>query len=427
MNSANSKSYAMPQQTPNNDSRISIIPNTAPYKFMRGFMCFIIVSLSMLYLVFSCSFAIKYKPLVFDNILTETIKGTIKGSNGEYIQWIATIPTGLVSRTVAIICVVMFLVFGVYTMIFSFYMACKKYKFIQPWHFMLLSAMSCVGGLISIFLSNKFGVVEEFTRKEDCLIQSVVSSDCSIAIGNNEIYAYDLCKAVESFCLDENASMSRYYIKAIIVAVISFAVSVLSFVYGIILLRLKMKYTKKSTLLNEKNAISEKIKTCIEMSDTSNTCQGKDESFRTNSHENDQTNVACFSTASNTNAMNSAKTNVYCQNMVNDTCKAIQPYHGGVKTIPMGIVVTTTSKQCHIAHQGASASRVSPQSINIIGNSAISCINSLQRPCHDNSNINNRSIHAGALSFQHHLHHHHHHHHGHNHHGTNRQHHDHLR
>ncbi|KAJ1614233.1 transmembrane domain-containing protein [Cryptosporidium canis] len=410
MSSIKNKSIPAPHQNPN-DSRISIIPNTTPYKFMRGFMCFVIVSLSMLYLVFSCSFAIKYKPLVFDNILTETIKGTIKGSNGEYIQWIATIPTGLVSRTVAIICVVMFLVFGVYTMIFSFYTACKKYKFIQPWHFMLLAAMSCVGGLISIFLSNKFGLVEEFTGKEDCLIQSVVSNDCSTAIGNNEIYAYDLCKAVESFCLDENSAMYRFYIKAIIVAVVSFLVSLLSFVYGIILLKLKMKYTKKSALLEEKN------KVCTEMSNTTGIClyENKCDSGR-GPHGSNMIETAC-STADHTNVMNSTKTNVYCQNITDDACKAVQPYQGGVNAIPMGIVVTTTtSKQCHIAHQGT-VPQASPSNMgSLIGNSAISCINSMQRPCHtDSLNTSNRNAHNGVLSFQHHHHHHHHHHHGHTH------------
>ncbi|KAH8585045.1 uncharacterized protein ELE39_000996 [Cryptosporidium sp. chipmunk genotype I] len=424
MNSVKGKCNSMSNQN-SNESKISIIPNTAPYKFVRGFMCFIIVSLSMLYLIFSCSFAIKYRPLVFDNILTETIKGTIKGSNGEYIQWIATIPTGLVSRTVSIICVVMFLVFGAYTMLFSFYTACKKYKFIQPWHFMLLSAMSCVGGLISIFLSNKFGVVEEFTRKEDCLLQSVVSNDCSVAIGNNEIYAYDLCKAVESFCLDENASMSRYYTKAIIVAVISFVVSVLSFVYGIILLKLKMKYSKKLALMSEKNAISEKTKSNLEMSNSLSICQFENDNSGMNYQKN-QSGTVC-STADNTNVMNSTKTNVYCQNMTNDTCTAIQPYQNEIRNIPMGIVVTTTtSKQCHVAaHRGANAQISASNMGNMIGNSAIGCINSIQHSCH-NGNLNqNRSVLAGvSLQHQHH-HHHHHHHHGPNH--GNRQHHGHFR
>ncbi|OII70823.1 uncharacterized protein cubi_00968 [Cryptosporidium ubiquitum] len=408
-----------------NDSKITIIPNTAPYKFMRGFMCFIIVSLSMLYLIFSCSFAIKYRPMVFDNILTETIKGTIKGSNGEYIQWIATIPTGLVTRTVAIICVVMFLVFGVYTMLFSFYTACKKYKFIQPWHFMLLSAMSCIGGLISIFLSNKFKAVEEFTHREDCLLQSVVSNDCSVAIGNDEIYAYDLCKAVESFCLDENASMSGYYTKAIIVAVVSFLVAVLSFVYGIILLKLKMKYTKKLTLINEKVEIAEKTKCNLEMSDALSTCQleNKGESG-IDSYQKNQLDTAS-STAENTNVMNSTKTNVYCQNMNNDSCKTIQPYQNGIKTVPMGIVVTTTtSKQCHIAaHQGA-VSQANSSNMGSIGSSAIGCINSLQHSCHNGNLNHNRNVHSG-ITFQHQHHHHHHHHHGPNH--GNRQYHGHFR
>ncbi|KAL3128974.1 transmembrane domain-containing protein [Cryptosporidium hominis] len=422
MNSVKDKCNNMPKQN-HNESKISIIPNTAPYKFMRGLMCFLTVSLSMLYLIFSCSFAIKYRPLVFDNILTETIKGTIKGSNGEYIQWIATIPTGLVSRTVAIICVVMFLIFGVYTMLFSFYTACKKYKFIQPWHFMLLSAMSCVGGLISIFLSNKFAVVEEFTHKKDCLLQSVVSNDCSVAIGNDEIYAYDICKAVESFCLDENASMSRYYTKAIIVAVVSFIVSVLSFAYGIVLLKLKMKYSKKLALINEKNAISEKTKLDLEMSNSSSICQyDKD-----NSGINCQNNQAGtgYSTADNTNVVNSTKTNVYYPNMSNDSCKAIQPYQNEMRSIPMGIVVTTTtSKQCHIAAHRNANSQVNTSNMgNIIGNSAISCVNSIHHSCHSGNLNHNRNAHLGlSLKQQYHHHHHHHHHHGPNH--GNRQHHN---
>ncbi|KAF7459180.1 putative integral membrane protein [Cryptosporidium felis] len=388
------------------DSKLSIIPNTIAYKFMRGFICFMLVSLSMLYLIFSCSFAIKYKPLVFDNVLTETIKGTIKGANGEFIEWIATIPTGLVSRTVAIICVVMYLIFGVYTLLFSFYTACKKYKFIQPWYFLLLSAMSCVGGLISIFLSNKFEVVKTFTGREDCLLQSLVSNDCSIAIENNEIFAYDLCKAVESFCLDEHSYMSGYYVKSIVVAVISFIMAILSFVYGIILLRLNMRYSKRLAILNEKNRMASNMEMTTQQS-----CDNEGKGHAKDLAESKD------STRENTNVTNSAKT-VICQNSLNNpSCKAIQPHQNDFKAIPMGIVLTTTtSKQCHISHPGA-ISQINHANINSnLVNPGIGHTNFIQHTCQNGVLPNNGRSAAGAINSQ--LHHHHHHHH---HHHSNRQ------
>lgn len=386
------------------DAKITIIPNTTVYKVLRTFICFLLFSLSVIYLIFSCSYAVEYRPLIFDNVLTETIKGTIKGTNGEYIQWIATIPTGLISRTVSIICVVMFLIFGVYTFIFSFYTICKKYRFIQPWYFILLSTTSCVGGLISIFLSSKFDAVREFTGLEDCPIQSIVSNDCSIALANDEIYAYDLCKAIESFCISEHSSMSGYYIKSIVVAVFSFFFTFVGFAYGIILLRLKIKYSKKLALINEKNGISEAIKADAELGNHKSICQY------------DSKNLATGDLKSKDSAICSTKPNtLYCQNSA-ESENALTAFGQELKPLPMGIVVTTTTtKQCHISH---------PHTVEIQRfnqnqeNSLLGCVKSNSRS--NQNNCINTPHNIGNFNFVHNHHHHghHHHHHGH-HHGSN--------
>ncbi|KAH8739166.1 hypothetical protein FG386_001033 [Cryptosporidium ryanae] len=382
------------------DKKMTIIPNTTIYKILRAFICFTLFSLSILYLIFSCSYAVEYRPLIFDNILTETIKGTIKGTNGEYIQWIATIPTGLVSRTVSIICVVMFLIFGVYTFIFSFYTICKKYRFIQPWYFILLSTISCVGGLISIFLSNKFDIVREFTGLEDCPIQSIVSNDCSTALSNDEIYAYDLCKAVESFCINEHSSMSGYYTKSIIVSVFSFFVTFIGFAYGILLLKLKIKYSKKLAL-SEKNGIFDSTKTQIELSNQKHGDQYENKDIVSNDLK------------SKSSANSSTKPNtLYCQNSI-ESNKMIGSFKNELKPLPMGIVVTTTTtKQCHGPH---SQNVEIPQFINR-DDQAIGCVNSLKN---NSSGCLNSAHNNGSFNFVHNHHHHGYHHHHHHHHAHN--------
>ncbi|KAH7649511.1 hypothetical protein FG379_001137 [Cryptosporidium bovis] len=384
------------------DTRVTIIPNTTIYKVLRAFICFTLFSLSILYLIFSCLYAVEYRPLIFDNILTETIKGTIKGTNGEYIQWIATIPTGLVSRTVSIICVVMFLIFGVYTFIFSFYTICKKYRFIQPWYFILLSTISSVGGLISIFLSNKFDVVRELTGLEDCPIQSVVSNDCSMALASDEIYAYDLCKAVESFCSNEHSSISGYYTKSIIVAVFSFFVTFVGFAYGIILLRLKIRYSKKLAL-SEKNGVFDPAKTQIELSNQKQICQ----------HENKGFASEDLKSGSSANSSTRPHT-LYCQNSVGSS-KMIGNFKHDLKPLPMGIMVTTTTKQCHVSHPHAIEI---PQFSKHQDNSSIGCINSIRG---NSTNCLNGLHNGGNLNVHNHHHHHghHHHHHHHAHHNPN--------
>ncbi|OII77858.1 hypothetical protein cand_038970 [Cryptosporidium andersoni] len=239
-----------------NENKIKdpIIPNNTLYNILRGVICFLTLLVSLAYLIFGCSYTLKYKTFIFENNNSEITEGTLKGLNGEFISWHAVIPISLVSRNVSILCFISFITIGVYLLIFAMYTACKKYKFIQPWYFVVMGIFTFIGGIISIFISSKFYSVRIMTMLPDCPIQSVVSYDCSNALANDDIFAYDLCKTVEFFCVSESASMYRFYIQSIVIAALSFILCFLAFVYSIILHKLKIKYLKESSRINENKA-----------------------------------------------------------------------------------------------------------------------------------------------------------------------------